>query len=62
MNDKAAGLPHLTVVQRMLEVVILKIRAVCLELNAMYGLGVETVCTEYAHNLYISISVLHALG
>ena len=51
MNDKAAGLPHLTVVQRMLEVVISEVHHPCGEPSAKYGLGVETVCTEYAHNL-----------
>ncbi len=42
MNDKAAGLPHLTVVQRMLEVVISEVHYPCSEPNAKYGLEVET--------------------
>jgi|GEM_PF-6444773 len=41
MNDKAAGLPHLKVVQRMLEVVISEVHHLCGEPSAMYGLGVE---------------------
>ena len=41
MNDKAAGLPHLKVVQSMLEVVISEVHHLCGEPSAMYGLGVE---------------------
>lgn len=54
MNDKTAGLPHLIAVQRMSEVVMLKVHHLMRRACAIIWLGGKNaISPEYYHNLYL---------